>query len=310
MATAQAQQAEPHEDQLWSAWLIRDLIVPRIDASETDTLVALALSFPAALARPCLAHSSERPETARPLALALAGALVTASAEGRCQTVRALARPPFDIACEIEHAAAPYHGAPVRLQSVLRWLCTSVAVGRGHVDVARAVESPEYGWSDCEAENVKAREALWASCMWGLPEGVRVLGSAPFGLTQEDAKAEGARALWSACAGGQIEVVRALTEEPFNLGPGDARAYGNLALRSACMFGHAAILRVLAEAPFYLGAEDARDHEGLEEAARRGHVDVIKALAQPPYSTQSTDALWSRNRGLKNSYNRVSLLYI
>eukprot|EP00727_Mastigamoeba_balamuthi_P002880 m51a1_g1259 hypothetical protein (442) ;mRNA; r:48309-49634 len=302
----------PADPAVWSAWLLRELVLPSLSPAD---LASLALSFPAALARPCL-----RSAPAPAVAAQLLDHLVAAAASSDLCAVALVSRDPFLAAAkraEPGHLqAALYAAGEVArhapggdgLLAALGGCLALVDPGAFRGGRVASVGSAMYhacaaGMSRAVAvlgaePFARAREDvrpawLHAACERGHADVVRALGRSPVSLGGAEARAGCCKCLAVACRAGHAGVVRALGERPYCLGAADARGCGNGgALRIACEYGRAAVVAALAEPPYGLGLDDARANMNLElvEACKRGHPSVVRALARPPYNLRQRDA--------------------
>eukprot|EP00727_Mastigamoeba_balamuthi_P007081 m51a1_g2994 hypothetical protein (241) ;mRNA; f:753602-754525 len=186
------------EPSLWSAFLVRQHVVPHV--RDSASLVALALAFPAALGAPAAARLlAARAELTRPAHSAVAGALVAACARADCAAVAALASRSINARRVIASDVAPgcpdgrlalarlpgtrrilRRGGRDRTPSAMQWMCARMAAASGSAELQAAVG--RCGLPEARAGELRARDVLWVATTCGVDEAVEALALPPFSL--------------------------------------------------------------------------------------------------------------------------------
>eukprot|EP00727_Mastigamoeba_balamuthi_P012899 m51a1_g8231 hypothetical protein (3596) ;mRNA; f:49800-62713 len=274
---------------------------------------------------------------------------VAAAASGSVGVMRRLMQPPFCVGpgdVDSCHDAVLYVAEQterwrwvfrgrrhVRLslkpKSLLSFLCF-----KGQLGALEMLMQPPFLLGSKDTPESKKEALNWA-CKNNHPDVVRALAKAPASLGQQEAQE--LRVLTEAIKNRHIDVARVLVETPYSLGrgdidactlfkhavrmcdaelirmagrpplslfgPGDARADENEALCHALGVGQSGleVVRALAEPPYCLGAEDARARscEALKVAFGSKNMAGVRLLAQPPFCLGASDARASDNAILR-----------
>eukprot|EP00727_Mastigamoeba_balamuthi_P009841 m51a1_g548 hypothetical protein (438) ;mRNA; r:444020-445333 len=322
-------------DALSPAWLLRTLVVPRLD--DPRDLVSLALAHPPALASPCLLRlrsqrppllpASPLPDASAHLPLVLDRAVACAAA-GDHASLAALSAPHAGLRAALSlgcSRSAPFS----ELLCACLWACGALCADercRGPLrDLAvwPAREPPAPGRLLLLCARYSMRETLGAAVanaqrLFGSAAGLvgaaadalhvaaergdlgvcAVLSAAPFG-------APGSWALRLACVSGHADVAQLLVQRGAAMDQDSART----CLAAACASGHGDVLALLERPPFALGPEDARAHENraLRSACRNGHAHILRALARRPWCLGAEDARAGGNDALRMACGRGHL---
>eukprot|EP00727_Mastigamoeba_balamuthi_P012776 m51a1_g8120 hypothetical protein (1286) ;mRNA; r:151948-175760 len=309
-------------EQLQTAWLLRTLVVPHVVRDED--LGPLALSLPAALGAACYGS----PESSSPSLVRLLLSSATARALVRDSALllavcAALSRfPPISAAVEAIVAEAASLGVLPRDAGAVPVTCESLdvvvtACRLGSTDAldllgsAAPVVRRALGPADGCA-------ALVAACQAGSVGVVRRLARPPYCLGGPHARFGHLRVLTAAASAGHADIVRALGQQPYGLGGDEADASElRSVLIEACGNDHGAVVDALAEPPFNIGANrDAlnnafwcacckgcagaaaalrqfgkrRDWHCMRRACESGNAELVRMLAEPPFSLQASGA--------------------
>eukprot|EP00727_Mastigamoeba_balamuthi_P004751 m51a1_g14274 hypothetical protein (505) ;mRNA; f:350573-352087 len=304
----------PAAHALCTAWLLRTCLLDSPERWRLDDadLVALALSLPCALSRPCAARlrtpraaldalvlACARPSPAdvdallfsAPFALARGLPQVTraacafaarrcASADpARCERlVRALARDPCCVLWPERECAEHPGGARALFVDAccLDLPATAAVLARG----------------SCASREALRDGLAWA-CRRGCARVAAELCRPPFSLRAGDLSAD---ALVSVCREGRANVLRVLGGPPYDVARSPVLAAAlPAALRAACLGGHTEVVEMLGCAPFLLGSAEAHecDYRGknaLVHAVMGGSASVLRVLAGGSYSMGTSDA--------------------
>eukprot|EP00727_Mastigamoeba_balamuthi_P011290 m51a1_g6784 hypothetical protein (814) ;mRNA; r:145063-154207 len=295
--------------QLNTAWQLRTLVVPHM-ASSAD-LSLLALSFPAALRRACRVPRglpASSPAEAAPLVRAFVSS---------CSPQRA--SPAACVAASWGLRAATLRALP---PSSALLLAVCAAQSRSPRAVAAACEVVEGRWLGKMAE-CAALPALLAAMRSGSS---RDIAAAVEGVAGCRGTCSLPRAVltWcvrradicaplvvAACCLGSLDALDVLGSALSGMAPLNPDS-GSAALVEACSTGSVEVVRRLAQPPYSLTGVHAMHggSEPLRAAARLGFVGVVQVLGQPPYSLGEADPL-SLGYALKEAcYQHINVVEV
>eukprot|EP00727_Mastigamoeba_balamuthi_P007916 m51a1_g3745 hypothetical protein (416) ;mRNA; r:65009-66256 len=291
--------SEPACATMDAANLLRRFVVPHVRCP--SDLASLALSFPAALAAPCLARLGPAPARRRAALLdvlfasvlrgcaspALLRSVVSARFASAWALPASAAARPHQCGAQSGRAAGETADSRCALLGLVRWVL-SRAPGAECLR-GEPLDSLTLGAAaGCKgAEPESEARALAVASSHGLSGVFRVLGRPPFAAPVADSAAA---ALVRAATLGYVSVAEAVAEAPYPT-PQEREVFE--ALKAACKSGNFDVAAVLARPPFSAASGSSRAKAVpvlLQGAVRSGGVAALRALALPPFVITSEEA--------------------
>eukprot|EP00727_Mastigamoeba_balamuthi_P000832 m51a1_g10746 hypothetical protein (1328) ;mRNA; r:342093-348407 len=184
--------------------------------------------------------------------------------------------------------------------------CEPLCAHRGDADAVRVLTAPPYSLTreDLLLQQT-GKSALDYACSSGSVELVEALAGPPLHVCREDLLSSGLSALRCACVSGHAGVVARLSQPPFLMGHAEALAC-NALTTAVGLRVNVAVLDVLAAEPYSVcsrvpGDDELATAQVLHTACLVGSKEVLRRLAQPPYSMGRAEAVESSCLALQNA---------